>query len=138
MTDEQVNQIIAKFLGECYHDPEATKIGEGWEWFCPYCGDFVGWSAVKDGFDKADVVPDYLTWEGFGRVWEKAKEDERWDRFLLYAFAKYGEINRFKWWVLLIGPQFVRVWAEFIGEEETEEGDNPRMGSVSFLAEDDR
>jgi len=123
MTDEEINQIIAKFLGECYHDPEATKIGEGWEWFCPKCGDFVGWSAVKDGFDKADVVPNYLTWEGFGRVWEKAKEDERWTTFWVeYARSIWrGKIQgAFLVGITtmkdLIGPQFVRAWAEFIGE----------------------
>jgi len=115
MTDEEVNKAITEFMGECWHEFDLSnnnvirpciKCGQNW------------WGISTNSFSWFD----YLAPENFLKVWEKAKEDERWEEFR-HEFCRvaYREGDGLKDLFNriandLIGPQFVRKWAEFIGE----------------------
>ena len=52
---------------------------------CTHCNKFlpVGDESSLPRFHPHYVNPDFFTWNGFGKLWEKCKEQEWWKLFLL-------------------------------------------------------
>ena len=73
--------LTEKLFEKCWHEiganPDGTTLGK-----CSKCGEL--FHAIHFADWNADVFnPDFFTWNGFGKLWEKCKEQEWWKLFLL-------------------------------------------------------
>ena len=68
---EKINKILTEAMGDCWHDWDGKT----------------SWS-LKDmcrcGAHPAAHLkpPNFLTWEGFGKLWEWGTDQEWWDTFM--------------------------------------------------------
>jgi len=65
------DKFLTEAMGECWHEWEALEIESAWE--CSTCKCL--WDCTKSRVD-------FSTWEGFGKLWEWAQQQEWWEGFL--------------------------------------------------------
>jgi len=68
--------IFEKLEMGCWHDYEwINRVGVAWQCRCGH-----------EAYLPIDFLinPDFSTWEGFGKLWEAAKEKEWWKEFLVW------------------------------------------------------
>ena len=69
---EEINKFLTEAMGECWH--AHTSVIEGtWGVKCDKCGIIV----------TPKLNNDFLTWEGFGKLWQWGIDQEWWDTFML-------------------------------------------------------
>jgi hypothetical protein len=72
---EEINKFLTKAMGNCYHDWEMTSDTPPFRTYdCKSCG-------IGPSVNPSDNT-DFLTWEGFGKLWEWAEGELWWCRFL--------------------------------------------------------
>jgi len=89
------DQFLTEKMGECWHEfPSGLISGQ----YCIHCG-------------KKLRNLDFSTWEGFGKLWTWAKEQEWWEKFL----KKITYFNLRNEWVDYISPDcFADAVAEYL------------------------
>lgn len=76
---EEDSKFLAKQMGLCWHE---------WEFISSYalCADESDYKCKICGkFKSTDNRPDFTTWEGFGKVWEWARDKDWWIEFVYQA-----------------------------------------------------
>ena len=67
---EEINKFLTEKMGECWHI-HSLATEDIWGIKCDKCGIIV----------TPNLNNDFLTWEGFGKLWEWAVEQEWWNDF---------------------------------------------------------
>ena len=77
---EELNKFLTEEMGDCYHEFNSLTNNEGGTGFiCDTCEEsFEG----DVGEIKLQTRNDFLTWEGFGLLWEWASTEQWCCRFL--------------------------------------------------------
>jgi hypothetical protein len=68
---EELNKFLTKVMGECWHTHPLVIEGI-WGIKCDKCGIIV----------TPNLNNDFLTWEGFGKLWTWSNNELWWCRFL--------------------------------------------------------
>ena len=78
---EELNKFLTEEMGDCYHEFKDCMINEGGDGFiCDTCGESIKGTSIP--LIKAQTRNDFLTWEGFGLLWEWASTEQWCCRFL--------------------------------------------------------
>lgn len=74
---EELNKFLTEARGECWHEYSEhleNRLSYGMCHVCKHC-DHLDWSCGQ--------INDFLTWEGFGKLWQWGIDQEWWDTFIL-------------------------------------------------------
>lgn len=87
---EEINKVLTKSMGDCYHEFEKLTDSEGDRGFiCDICEESFNGDV---GEIKVRTRNDFLTWEGFGLLFEWAKE-QYWFCEFLYCNGMTPEMD---------------------------------------------
>ncbi|MCK5608458.1 hypothetical protein KAR91_41640 [Candidatus Pacearchaeota archaeon] len=78
MTNEDINKYLTEAMGECWHEPLPDMSTWSSREHCKKCNKIV---AVKFN-SRSFVTNNFFTWEGFGKLWGWAIEQEWWNMFI--------------------------------------------------------
>ncbi len=113
---EERNKILTEAMGDCWHEPETFYYnGSGGGSFNQLevygvCRQKI--LCIKCGIPHA-INDDFLTWEGFGKLWDWATKQGWWEKFTWFHQSIKDEIL-----TELINPEkFAKAVAEFLQEK---------------------
>lgn len=100
---EEINKFLTESMGECWHEWALEKDTPPFrEYSCNKCNMVY----VINPSDKID----FLTWEGFGKLWEWAIKQVWWEKFTWFHQSIEDEIL-----TELINPEhFAKAVAEYL------------------------
>lgn len=103
---EEINKFLTEAMGDCYHDWEMTSDTPPFRTYdCKNCG-------IGPSINPSDNT-DFLTWKGFGKLWEWAIRQEWWEKFTWFHQSMKDEIL-----TELINPEkFAKAVADFLQEK---------------------
>jgi hypothetical protein len=80
---------------------------------------FLSVQYFKDKYDGyTPITMDFTTWEGFGKLWNFAKEQEDWKAFMIDVRDNHSA-GSFLFFMQLIHPdRFADAWAKWRGWKE--------------------
>lgn len=87
------DKFLTEAMGECWHPRWKKEKGNFGDWSCSKCGyrKSHSYNITQESMQKYAIrIIDFSTWEGFGNLWEWAKEQEWWPQII-------GEIVADKW-----------------------------------------
>lgn len=103
MNEIEINQILNKAMGKCWHEWISTR------------GGFICIATCKShflGFSKPQANPSYTSsWQAYGEFLEFAQKQDWWDEFLVIILG-WGLDNEF--YVLLNPLQGSTAFAKFL------------------------
>lgn len=115
MTDQEINQVLAEWMGLCWHTWEEHNLF----FICKKCRKEIY------RYPKQNDNPDFFASPAdWFRLWDRAKESEEWGSFWQNQIDNWwvdvtGKYTSFVDVILdLIGKPFVEAWAKFLRERK--------------------
>jgi hypothetical protein len=84
MNNIERDKFLTEAIGICWHESNVEQAKYFQNLGCDKCNS--GFIRGLDG--KPDGMPNFSTWEGFGKLWEWANKQAWWCKFRGYVFVR--------------------------------------------------
>jgi hypothetical protein len=97
MSNPERDKFLVERFGGCWHEGNRDH----WGFKCDECGLTL--------HSPDDENPDFSTWQDFGWLWRKMREDEKvWHRFANYMMScRYGDADDFEHACYFLNDEYV-------------------------------